>query len=204
MVADFAPMKPAVLVVMGVSGTGKSTVGQALARDLGYPFAEGDDFHSAANVAKMHAGHPLTDEDRTPWLRSISDWIGEREQAGTGGVVTCSALKRSYRDELLAGHPDVRFICLVGDHELLLSRLQGRQGHFMPASLLDSQLATFEALQPDEPGGVVDVSGTPAQTEAAALALADVGADQVPDAIGDDGRQRAQDHLTRTRVQPAP
>ena len=161
-----------ILVVMGVSGTGKSTVGIALARDLGYPYAEGDDFHSAANVAKMHAGHPLTDEDRLPWLHTISEWIGEREQAGTGGVVTCSALKRSYRDILCERHPDVRFICLVGSHDLLLSRLQGRTGHFMPASLLDSQLATFEPLGPDEPGGEIDVSGTPAETEAAARVLA--------------------------------
>jgi gluconokinase len=166
-------MSPPVLVVMGVTGTGKSTVGESLARVLGYPFAEGDDFHSAANVAKMHAGHPLTDADRAPWLRTVAAWIGDREQAGTGGVVTCSALKRSYRDELRAGHPDVRFICLVGSHDLLLARLQGRVGHFMPPSLLDSQLATLEPLQPDEPGGEVDVSGTPAETEAAALALAE-------------------------------
>ena len=164
-------------------------MGQKLARDLGYPFAEGDDFHSAANIAKMHAGHPLTDEDRAPWLATISEWIGEREQAGTGGVVTCSALKRSYRDELRAGHPDVRFIWLTGDHDVLLARLQGRTGHFMPPSLLDSQIATLEPLQADEPGGAVDVGGTPAETEAAARALADVGTDQVPDPEGDGGRR---------------
>jgi gluconokinase len=158
---------------MGVSGTGKSTVGTALARDLGFPFAEGDDFHSAANVAKMSSGHPLTDEDRAPWLAAIADWIGERERAGTGGVVTCSALKRSYRDRLREGHPDVRFICLVGAHDVLLARLQGRRDHFMPPSLLDSQLATFEPLEADEPGGTVDVGGTPAETEAAARALAE-------------------------------
>jgi gluconokinase len=192
---DFTLMNAPVLVVMGVSGTGKSTVGQALARDLGYPFAEGDDFHPAANVAKMHAGHPLTDEDRAPWLHSIASWIGERERAGTGGVVTCSALKRTYRDLLRDGHPDARFICLVGGHDLLLARLQGRQGHFMPASLLDSQLDTLEPLQPDEPGGDVDVSGTPAETEAAALALADVGADQVADTVGHNRRDRPQDQL---------
>jgi gluconokinase len=156
---------------MGVSGTGKSTVAQKLATDLGYPFAEGDDFHSAANKAKMQAGHPLTDEDREPWLRSISDWIGERERARTGAVVTCSALKRAYRDLLRERHPDVRFVCLVGSHDLLLTRLQGRTGHFMPPSLLDSQLDTFEPLQPDEPGAEVDVSGTPAETEAAALSV---------------------------------
>jgi gluconokinase len=156
---------------MGVSGTGKSTIAAVLAHELGWPSAEGDDFHSAANVAKMHAGHPLTDEDRWPWLRSIAAWIGEREQAGTGGIVTCSALKRAYRDLLREDHPDVRFICLVGDHDLLESRMQHRTGHFMPATLLDSQLATLEPLQPDEPGGEVDVSGTPDEIVTAALAL---------------------------------
>ncbi len=162
-------MAASIIVVMGVSGTGKTTLAKKLAGDLGYPFAEGDDFHSAANVAKMHAGHPLTDEDRAPWLRTISDWIGEREKAGTGGVITCSALKRRYRDELRGGHPDVRFLSLVGDYDLLLSRIQGRTGHFMPASLLDSQLAAFEPLQADEPGTDVDVAGTPAEVEALAI-----------------------------------
>jgi len=169
-----APPVPLVAVVMGVSGTGKSTLGTALARDLGWPYAEGDDFHSAANVAKMRAGHPLTDEDRWPWLRAIAAWIGEREQAGSGGVVTCSALRRSYRDLLRAGHPDVRFICLAGSRDVLAARLAGRQGHFMPPSLLDSQLATFEPLGPDESGGEVDIQGTPAQTELAARRLLDV------------------------------
>ena len=165
------PSVPLIAVVMGVSGTGKSTLGAALARDLGWPYAEGDDFHSAANVAKMHAGHPLTDEDRWPWLRAIAAWAGEREQARSGGVVTCSALRRSYRDLLRAGHPDVRFICLVGSREVLAARLAGRQGHFMPAALLDSQLATLEPLGADEPGGEVDIGGTPAETELAARRL---------------------------------
>jgi gluconokinase len=162
---------PVIAVVMGVSGTGKSTIARLLAEDLGWASAEGDDFHSAANIAKMHAGHPLTDEDRLPWLKAIADWIGVREAAGDGGVVTCSALKRSYRDLLRAGHPDVRFICLIGSHDLLEQRLEHRAGHFMPASLLDSQLDTLEPLQPDEPGGNIDVSQSPAQIEAAALAL---------------------------------
>jgi gluconokinase len=155
---------------MGVSGTGKTTVARLLTEDLGWPSAEGDDFHSAANIAKMHAGHPLTDADRAPWLQAIAEWIGARETAGEGGVVTCSALKRAYRDVLRAGHPDVRFICLIGSHDLLESRLDHRSGHFMPASLLDSQLETFEPLQPGEPGATIDVSMTPAQIEAAALA----------------------------------
>ena len=158
-------------MVTGVSGTGKSPVAQALATDFGWAFAEGDDFHSPANIEKMRSGHPLTDEDRWPWLSSIAAWIGEQEKASTGAVVTCSALKRSYRDLLRAGHPDVRFVCLVGSRELLEGRLTRRTDHFMPASLLDSQLATFEPLQPDEPGGNVDVGGSPAQTEQAARAL---------------------------------
>jgi gluconokinase len=161
---------PVIAVIMGVSGTGKSTVAAELVRDLGWPFAEGDDFHPAANIAKMSAGQPLTDADRLPWLEVISGWIGEREAAGTGGIVTCSALKRSYRDLLRAGHRDVRFICLVGSHDLLHSRLVDRVGHFMPASLLDSQLATFEPLQPDEPGVTIDVAATPETIEAQALA----------------------------------
>ncbi|HSY15696.1 MAG TPA: gluconokinase, partial [Jatrophihabitantaceae bacterium] len=137
-------LRPVIAVVMGVSGTGKSTIAALLASKLGWPMAEGDDFHSAANVAKMHAGHPLTDEDRWPWLHSIADWIGERERAGDGGVVTCSALKRAYRNLLVDGHPDVRFVCLVGSRALLADRIGHREGHFMPASLLDSQLDTLE------------------------------------------------------------
>jgi gluconokinase len=164
-------IRPVIAVVMGVSGTGKSTIARLLAEDLGWPSAEGDDFHSPANVAKMHAGHPLTDEDRLPWLHAIADWIGAREVAGDGGVITCSALKRSYRDLLSAGHPDVRFICLVGSHDLLEQRLEHRAGHFMPASLLDSQLEALEPLQTDESGGNIDVSQAPPQIEAAALAI---------------------------------
>ncbi len=160
-----------IAVVMGVSGTGKTTIGTRLAHRLGWPFAEGDDFHSAANVAKMHAGQPLTDQDRWPWLQAIADWIGARERAGEGGVVTCSALKRSYRDLLRQGHPDVRFVCLVGSHDLLQARLSNRSGHFMPASLLQSQLDTLEPLQPDEPGSTVDVSQSPAEIEAAAMRI---------------------------------
>jgi gluconokinase len=186
------PIRPLVVVVMGVSGTGKSTVAAGLVRDLGWPFAEGDDFHSAANIAKMHAGHPLTDADRRPWLQAISAWIGARGAAGTGGIVTCSALKRSYREILRAGHPDVRFLCLTGSHQLLESRIENRVGHFMPASLLDSQLDTLEPLQPDEPGVTIDVSGSPDEVERIALAQirtmsADGLPEKVPDPEGDRG-----------------
>jgi gluconokinase len=149
------------LVVMGVSGSGKTTVAQRVAERLGWVFAEGDDFHPAANVAKMHAGHPLTDEDRWPWLRALADWIGVREAAGENAVLTCSALKRSYRALLDSGHPSVRFVHITASPETIRHRLEQRQGHYMPASLLDSQLATLEPLQPDEPGFTVPGDGEP-------------------------------------------
>jgi gluconokinase len=140
------------LVVMGVSGSGKTTVAKQVAAQLGWTFAEGDDFHPAANVAKMHAGIPLTDDDRWPWLRSLADWIGAREAAGDNAVLTCSALKRSYRDLLDDGHPSVLFVHVTASADTLRRRLEQRRGHYMPASLLDSQLAALEPLQPDEPG----------------------------------------------------
>jgi gluconokinase len=168
---DPATIRPVIAVVMGVSGTGKSTIAGLLAADLGWPSAEGDDFHSAANVAKMHAGHPLTDADRLPWLQAIAAWITTREAAGTGGIVTCSALKRSYRDLLRTGNSDVRFICLVAGHDTLQQRMEHRPGHFMPASLLKSQLDTLEPLAADEPGATIDSTRAPAEVEAAALAV---------------------------------
>ena len=139
-----------VIVVMGVSGAGKTTVGQALAERLGVPYAEADDFHSSANIAKMGAGEPLTDADRAPWLVSIAGWISEHPS----GVVTSSALKRAYRDVLRDGGP-VWFLHLDGTRELLAARVAARREHFMPVSLLDSQLATLEPLQPDEHGVVI-------------------------------------------------
>ncbi|MCU1592261.1 MAG: gluconate kinase [Frankiales bacterium] len=154
-------MPTVTLVVMGVSGSGKTTVAQRVAERLGWVFAEGDDFHPAANVAKMHAGHPLTDEDRWPWLRALADWIGVREAAGENAVLTCSALKRSYRALLDSGHPSVRFVHITASEETIRRRLEQRQGHYMPASLLDSQLATLEPLQPDEPGFTLPGDGEP-------------------------------------------
>jgi gluconokinase len=154
-----------VIVVMGVSGSGKTTVGRALAARLGVVYAEADEFHPPANIAKMSAGHPLTDEDRWPWLRSIADWIGAHEV--DGGVATCSALKRTYRDLLRSGGP-VFFVHLAGGPDLIAGRLGARHGHFMPAALLDSQIADLEPLDPDEPGVVLDIAQSPAELAEAA------------------------------------
>lgn len=139
---------------MGVSGSGKSTVGAALARRLGVPFADGDDFHPPANRAKMTAGVALDDGDRHPWLESVGQWLAAHPG---GGVMGCSALKRKYRDQLRRHAPTVRFVHLDGSREVIARRQAGRAGHFMPASLLGSQFATLEPLQPDEPGVVIDI-----------------------------------------------
>ncbi|MEU7551483.1 gluconokinase [Streptomyces sp. NPDC044571] len=159
----------AVTVVMGVSGTGKTTVGRLLAEALGVPYAEGDTFHPAANVAKMSAGIPLEDADRWPWLDAIGDWIRAR-RGPRGAVVACSALRRAYRDRLRAAAPGAVFVHLHGERPLIERRMAGRTGHFMPLALLDSQFAALEPLQEDEPGVVVDVSGSPQQITARALA----------------------------------
>jgi gluconokinase len=143
------------VVIMGVAGTGKTTVMRALADRLGWPTAESDDFHPPSNVAKMAAGHPLDDSDRWPWLASIAAWIGEREEAGECAIVTCSALRRAYRDVLRRDHPSVRFVHLVAAPAVLAERMAHRSGHYMPVSLLSSQLETLEGLQPNEPGIVV-------------------------------------------------
>ncbi|MFF0697118.1 gluconokinase [Streptomyces tendae] len=164
---------PHVVVVMGVAGTGKTTIGPLLAARLGVPYAEGDDFHPPANIAKMTAGTPLTDEDRWPWLDAIGGWAHGR--AGLGGVVSSSALKRSYRDRLRAAAPGVVFVHLTGSRELIEDRMSHRQGHFMPTALLDSQFATLQPLQPDEAGVAVDVAGTPEEiTERAVDTLKDL------------------------------
>ena len=157
------------IVVMGVSGCGKSTVAAELVSRTGWAFAEGDDFHPAANVAKMHAGTPLTDDDRWPWLLAVAAWIGEREAAGDNAVVTCSALKRSYRDLLRDGHPSVWFAHISVPVQVIGQRLEHRTGHYMPPSLLGSQLATLEPLQPDEPGVVVEASSSPGDVADAIL-----------------------------------
>ncbi|WP_326822449.1 gluconokinase [Streptosporangium sp. NBC_01756] len=143
------------LVVMGVTGSGKTTVGAALGQRLRVPYADADDFHSEANVAKMSAGTPLDDSDRLPWLRAIGSWLADH--AVTGGVVSCSALRRAYRDVLRQSAPAVSFVHLDGPEEVVRRRVAGRPGHFMPESLVASQFATLEPLEPDERGIVLDL-----------------------------------------------
>ena len=149
-VMSYAP----VLVVMGVSGSGKSTVGAALAQRLGVPFEDADDLHPPANIAKMSAGEALDDDDRYPWLEAIGAWLAAHPD---GGVMSCSALKRRYRDQLRRHTDAVEFLHLEGSHEVIAARQASRPGHFMPASLLASQFATLEPLGADEAGVVIDV-----------------------------------------------
>lgn len=149
-------------VVMGVSGCGKSTVGQALAQALGVAFIEGDQYHPAANVAKMSAGFPLNDEDRAGWLLTLQAKIDAARMRGEGLVLSCSALKRRYRDLLRVGDPGLRFAHLDGPSELIAARLQARAGHYMPPSLLESQLRDLEPLQSGEAGVLLDIGSAPA------------------------------------------
>jgi gluconokinase len=161
------------LVVMGVSGCGKTTVGERLAAILGWPFVEGDRFHPAANIAKMSAGVPLDDEDRRPWLETLAGRIRAAEAAGTSSILSCSSLKRRYRDLLRSGAPRVRFVHLHSDRTVLAARLAARTGHFFPPDLLASQFAALEPLGPDEDGVVVDAAlDTDAQVRAALAGLA--------------------------------
>jgi gluconokinase len=148
-VSDEAGQMPCALVVMGVSGSGKSTIAEKLAARLGWSYEDGDKFHPASNVAKMSAGHPLTDEDRWPWLQAIADEIDRVCKAGQRAVIACSALKRAYRDILVHGRSDVRIVYLRGTQELIAGRLAARENHFMPPGLLDSQ---FKTLEPPDAG----------------------------------------------------
>jgi gluconokinase len=159
---DAAP----VLLIMGVSGSGKTTIGALLAGRLKWPYAEADDFHPPANVRKMRAGEPLTDADRLPWLQAIGAWVDEQVAAGRPAVVSCSALKRSYRDVLrgpASGRDPsrVKLIYLEGSRELIARRMASRHGHFFPSSLLDSQFRDLEPPEPDEHALVVPIGGTP-------------------------------------------
>jgi carbohydrate kinase (thermoresistant glucokinase family) len=145
-----APRSARIAVVMGVSGSGKTTIGAALAHRLGWQFQEGDALHPPENVAKMRAGIPLDDEDRAPWLRAVAAKVDEWRERGEAGIITCSALKRKYRDVIIGKRPEVRLVHLTAPPSLITERLAGRRGHFMPASLLESQLATLEPPDPDE------------------------------------------------------
>jgi gluconokinase len=149
------------VIAMGVSGVGKTTVARGLSAALGWTYAEGDEFHSAANVAKLASGHPLTDDDRWPWLEAIGRWIDERRAGGEPAIVTCSALKRSYRDLLRRDRPEVLVAYLDGSHDLIAGRLIARHGHFFAPSMLDSQFADLEPPAPDEDVLSVPIDGTP-------------------------------------------
>ncbi|MBH5295247.1 gluconokinase [Corynebacterium ulcerans] len=148
------------IIVMGVSGSGKTTVGTLLAQKLGVPYFDGDDLHPQENIDKMAQGIPLNDADRWPWLAQVGGWLAHQPE---GGVIGCSALKRSYRDLLREHCPTAVFVHVHGSREVLLARMNHRQGHFMPASLLDSQFATLEPLENDEVGRVFDVTDSPDQ-----------------------------------------
>jgi gluconokinase len=150
-----APPHRPLVVVMGVSGSGKTTVGTAVADRLGLVYKDADDFHPQANIDKMAAGHPLDDEDRAPWLQAIGEWL--HEHVDSGAVASCSALKRRYRDALLAAAPDIHFLHLAGAADIISERMKNRPKHFMKASMLQSQIATLEPLQDDEPGVAIDV-----------------------------------------------
>lgn len=156
-----AEVPPQVLVVMGVSGSGKTTIAVPLAERLGWVFMEGDDLHPPANVAKMHSGRPLDDDDRRPWLDAVAGWIDARLAAHEPGIITCSALKRSYRDRIIGARQGVRLIFLHADRALLAERLAHRTGHFMPPSLLDSQIATLQPPTEDEHAISVDLGPPP-------------------------------------------
>ncbi|GBQ88056.1 gluconokinase [Gluconacetobacter johannae DSM 13595] len=162
-------IRPRVLVIMGVSGSGKTTVAEGLHNILGWPYQEGDLLHPKANVDKMAAGIPLTDEDRWPWLALCRQWIDARIAEGGGGILTCSALKRAYRDVLRQGTDQVVFVYLKVPEPILQARLARRKGHYMPPSLLPSQLATLEEPAPDEHALVIDIESTVAEVIAATL-----------------------------------
>ncbi|HEX3500117.1 MAG TPA: gluconokinase [Stellaceae bacterium] len=158
-----------IIVVMGVSGVGKTTVGRRLAEALGARFLEGDDFHPPANVEKMRRGEALTDADRKPWLERLAGELAASREKGESVVLTCSALKRSYRDILRAGHYDVNFVFLDADQAVIQKRIDARKGHFMPPSLLDSQFAALERPGPDERAVRADATQAPDIIVASAL-----------------------------------
>ncbi|MDF2621160.1 MAG: hypothetical protein K0S00_3819 [Xanthobacteraceae bacterium] len=161
---------PIAVIVMGPSSIGKTTTAELLSAKLGWPFAEGDKFHPAANIKKMSEGIPLDDADRQPWLEKIRDWINEHADEGRNVIITCSALKRSYRDILRQARADVRFLELIADKKIVGERMARRKGHFMPPSLLASQFATLEDLHEDERGIKITVDVPPEAVVARAIA----------------------------------
>lgn len=167
--------KTAVIVLMGVASSGKTSLGERLAERLGWPFRDADSFHPPENVAKMAGGTPLTDEDRKPWLAAIAAWIDELRAAGKHGIVTCSALKRAYRRVIVGDRPDVALVYLKGSRELIGARMAARQHHFMPPALLDSQFATLEEPGEDERPLVVPVEMSKDEIERVVLAKLGLG-----------------------------
>ncbi|MET0934257.1 MAG: gluconokinase [Mycetocola sp.] len=157
MTNDNGTPEGAQIIVMGVSGSGKSTIGALIAGALGVPFVDGDSLHPQSNIEKMAGGQSLNDDDRWPWLATVGQTLADAGRRGTGMVIACSALRRDYRDAILQSAPDTRFVHLSGSREVLASRVEGRSDHFMPPALLDSQFATLEPLQGDEPGIVIDI-----------------------------------------------
>jgi gluconokinase len=160
---------PLLIVLMGVSGCGKSTIGTALSQALGWPFRDADSFHPPANVEKMSRGVPLEDADRWPWLSAIAQWIDAQRAAGAPGIVSCSALKRAYRQHIIGTRQGVQLVYLKGERELIGSRLALRTGHFMPAALLESQFAALEEPRADERPIVVSIDATPDRIATAIL-----------------------------------
>ena len=181
MTHDNEPQQP-VLVIMGVSGSGKSTVAAILAGQLGWDLEEGDDLHPAGNVAKMASGQPLTDDDRWPWLDKVAAWIADHTTAGIPGIITCSALKRSYRDRMRG--PSVIFVHLAGSTDQIGQRLAARTDHFMPTTLLDSQMSTLEPPGADENTLVVDVGRRPAEVAADIIRRLHLRAEQGSSSLG--------------------
>jgi carbohydrate kinase (thermoresistant glucokinase family) len=155
--------RPPILVIMGVSGSGKSTIAEELSARLGWPFEEGDSLHPESNIAKMHAGIPLTDADRLPWLERVAAWIDEQRSKKQPGIITCSALKRTYRQIIIGDRPEVRLVYLRGGRDLIAEHLAGRHGHFMPPALLRSQIDTLEEPDPSEDPLTVDLGASAAQ-----------------------------------------
>src|ERR1700685_477889 len=177
---------PMILIVAGVSGSGKTTVGAMLAARLGWRFADADEFHPAANIEKMRAGVPLTDDERWPWLQAIGAWMDERVARDESAVVTCSALKRSYRDMLLRGRPQARMVFLAADRQVLARRLAARHGHFFPQQLLGTQLADLELPQPDEHVVTIVPADDPADTVTTIIAVL-FGGEQGPPEVASPG-----------------